>query len=375
MKEIRRLIERISPEMILNMLNFLGYHRNTFNEGNIHFVQFLSVDEEDSVKVPLLRDDVDYEGNILRLLEYLSSKANTSIESMVLRLLNPAYDVLKWRVSDDEADTGKISLLKMSDNIEIIKNVLTASCLDIFSPNLRYHKKVKIKRVNETLEQYKFGQTEYGSFLVNILCPLGDYNYALFDMQEMPLLRRVNLHMMDAYYNIQTAIVGNNKNKVDEEVDAGVYSVNLLDAMSDVYEFALGRDISFRVDWSESVPFEDERKNRNITVDTSCIQTVKEIAEKYRPKEVEEVNQTFVGKVEYLGSEAEVEHRMTIKVKAVVLGNENRPIKINTILDYAQYAHIVQDAFEQGLNVRLFGTYSKSGNMHLLKNATIEIIE
>ena len=149
MKEIRKLIERITPEMLLDMLNFLGFHKNSFNEGNVHFVQYLSVDEVDSVKVPLLRDDVDYEGNIIRLLEYLSARMNTSVESMVLRLLNPAYDVLKWRMSGDEADTGKISLLRMSENIDNIKAVLSASCLDILTPNQRYHKKNKTKNISQ----------------------------------------------------------------------------------------------------------------------------------------------------------------------------------------------------------------------------------
>lgn len=375
MKDIRKLIERITPEMLQNMLNFMGFHKNNFNEGNVHFVQYLSADEVDSVKVPLLRGDVDFEGNIVRLLEYLSARTSTSVESMVLRLLNPAYDVLKWRMSGDEADTGKVSLLRMSENIDNIKAVLSASCLDILTPNQRYHKRNRTKKVSETLDQYKFGQTEYGSFLVNILCPLGNYNYAMFDMQEMPFLRKVNLHVLDAYFDIQTAIAENNSNKVDEDVDAGIYSVNLLDAMSDVYRFTLGRNLSFNIEWSDRVPFEDERKDRNIVVDTNCINTVLEIADKYRPKEDKEMNKSFVGKVEYLGSEAEVDRRMTIAVKAAVFGNDNKPIKISAELDYAQYAQIVQDAFESGLNVRLTGDYCKSGNKHVLRNAEIAIID
>ena len=66
---------------------------------------------------------------------------------------------------------------------------------------------------------------------------------------------------------------------------------------------------------------------------------------------------------------------MTIAVKAVGLGNDNKPIKISAELDYAQYAQIVQDAFESGLNVRLTGDYCKSGNKHVLRNAEIAIID
>jgi hypothetical protein len=65
---------------------------------------------------------------------------------------------------------------------------------------------------------------------------------------------------------------------------------------------------------------------------------------------------------------------MKINIKAVVLGDDNQAVKINAALDYALYAQIVQEAFDEGMNVKLTGEYSKSGNRHLLRNASIEII-
>lgn len=375
MRNITKIIERITPEMLESMLSYLGYHRHVVNGGNRHFVQYLTPDEEDAVIVPLLQEDVDYKRNMRDLLMQVSEFMDSSVEHVITRLVNPAYDILKWRIADEEADTGKISLINMSQNIQNIKQILSAACLDIVSPNQRFHKKTKVKSVNDALSQYKFGQTEYGSFLVNILCPLGDYNFAMFGMEEIPLLRKVNLRLLSAYNDIQGSIVQNNKNKIDEDVDAGVYSVNFLDAMTDVYKFSIGKSLSFKVDWSDRIPFDDERKNQVISVNTACTAVVEEIANKYRPKESEAAIRTFIGKVEYLGSEAEVENRMKINIKAVVLGNDNKAVKINAALDYAQYAQVVQDAFDEGLNVKLTGVYSKSGNRHTLNNASIEIIE
>lgn len=375
MKNISKLIEKVTPEMLENMLQYLGYHRYEFQGMDAHFVQYMTPDNEESVIVPLLPDDVDYKRNLNDLLIQVSEYSKTTIDHFILKIVNPSYDILKWRLSDDETDTGKMSLLGMSENIEGIKKILTASCLDVINPNQNYHKKTKIKKVNEALSQYKFGQTEYGSFMINILCPLGDYNYAMFDMDEIPFLRKVNLHLLDAYYNIQKSILENERNKFDEDVDAGTYSVNFLDAMTEVYNFSWDKRLSFKIEWSESVPFNDDRKDREICVNAECSGVVAEIANKYRPKENEEIDKTLVGKIESLGSEADVADRMTINIKAVVLGDDNKPFRVNAELDYANFSQIVQVAFEEGRNVRLNGSLIKVGTRNILRGASVSIIE
>lgn len=375
MKEYPKVLERISIEMVRNMLSFLGYRVNQGLGHDDHIEQYFTPDRQDAVILPIREADVDFKRNMYELLYSVAAKAGDTVEGLALKLLNPAYDVLKWRISDEEADTGKVSLLSMNENLTLIKDLLSVSCLDIINPQQKFHKKLKVKRVNEALQQYKFGQTEYGSFLINILCPLGDYNYAMFGMQEMPFLRKVNLHLLDAYYDIQTSISDRNQNKVDEDVDAGIYSVNFLDAMTDVYKLSMGKNMSFRVDWSDSVPFEDIRKDRIISINTECAGVVEDIANKYRPREDAAQYRELIGKVEHLGSEAEKENRMTIDVKVVVIGDDNKAMKVNATLDYARYGQIVQDAFEEGLTVKVCGTLYMQGSKKVLRNATIEIIQ
>lgn len=375
MKEYPKVLERISIEMVRNMLSFLGYRVNQGLGHDDHIEQYFTPDRQDAVILPIREADVDFKRNMYELLYSVAAKAGDTVEGLALKLLNPAYDVLKWRISDEEADTGKVSLLSMNKNLTLIKDLLSVSCLDIINPQQKFHKKLKVKRVNEALQQYKFGQTEYGSFLINILCPLGDYNYAMFGMQEMPFLRKVNLHLLDAYYDIQTSISDRNQNKVDEDVDAGIYSVNFLDAMTDVYKLSMGKNMSFCVDWSDSVPFEDIRKDRIISINTECAGVVEDIANKYRPKEDAAQYRELIGKVEYLGSEAEKENRMTIDAKVVVIGDDNKAMKVNATLDYARYGQIVQDAFEEGLTVKVCGTLYMQGSKKVLRNATIEIIQ
>ena len=375
MKEYPKILERISIELVRNMLSFLGYHLNQDLVQDDHIEQYFTPDRKDAVILPLREVDIDFKRNMYELLYSVAINMGDTVEGLALKLLNPAYDVLKWRISDEEADTGKVSLLDMSENLALIKDLLSVCCLDVINPQQKFHKKLKVKRVHEALQQYKFGQTEYGSFLINILCPLGDYNYAMFGMQEMPFLRKVNLHLLDAYYDIQTSITNRDLNKVDEDVDAGIYSVNLLDTMTEVYKLSIGRNMSFKVDWSDSVPFEDVRKDRVISINTECVGVVEEVANKYRPKENTTQYRELIGKVEYLGSEAEKENRMTIDAKVVVIGDDNKAMKVNTTLDYAQYGQIVQDAFEDGLTVKVCGNLYMLGTKKVLRDATIEILQ
>ena len=103
-------------------------------------------------------------------------------------------------------------------------------------------------------------------------------------------------------------------------------------------------------------------KERIISINTECVGVVEEIANKYRPKEDAAQYRELIGKVEYLGSEAEKENRMTIDAKVVVIGDDNKAMKVNTTLDYAQYGQVVQDAFEEGLTVKVCGTLCMQGS-------------
>ena len=255
MKDLHKAIDLISAERILKVVSFLKWEElSTLMNGRVR--QFVSPDDEYTALIPLSNEFSDYYKVITDTLQSIASYENRSLESLINRILNPSYDILKWRIADNYTKEGKIPFFKMTEAIDNIKDILAISCLDTLSPS-KFHAKVYTNDVNDNISNYSFGQTEIGSYILNILCPLGNYHYEIFEPTEenIPLNRKINIKLISSIYNIQEDLNADNKNKFDEEVDQGIYSINFLDSLMSIYEDTKDTEMNIIVDWCKDVKF------------------------------------------------------------------------------------------------------------------------
>lgn len=374
MKDLKRAIELITVEKLEKVLSFLKWRElDVLMNGKVR--QFVSPDDEYVALIPLVKEFSDYYRVVGETLQSIASFENRTIEALVNRILNPSYDIQKWRIANSYTSEGKIPFFSMTDTIEKIKDVLATVCLDTLNPT-RFHKKVYTTEVNKNISEYAFGQTEIGSYILNILCPIGDYQYTIFNPteQDIPLNRKINMRLLSSIDNIQKDLGNSNNNKVDEDVDQGLYSVNFLDSLVDIYDETKDTEMNIIVDWCQDVRFINEVPISSIKLEPIFMEKVNFIADKYRPKKEENIQKPYYGKIDSINANPDIENREYVQIRLVTIGDDNKKVNIQCKLDYNTYYSVVNTAFESGANVKLSGLYRNNGRQKWIENGHLELL-
>lgn len=375
MKDLKKAIDLITVEKLEKVLSFLKWRElDVLMNGRVR--QFVSPDDEYVALIPLVKEFSDYYRVLGETLQSIASFENRAIEALVNRILNPSYDIQKWRIANSYTSDGKIPFFSMTDTIEKIKDVLATTYLDTLNPT-RFHKKVYTMDVNKNISEYSFGQTEIGSYILNILCPLGDYQYTIFNPteQDIPLNRKINMRLLSSINNIQKDLGNSDTNKVDEDVDKGLYSVNFHCSLVDIYDETKDTEMNIIVDWCKDVRFVKEAPVSSIKLEPIFMEKVNFIADKYRPKKEENVQKTYYGKIESITANPEVENREYVQIKIVTIGDDNKKLNIQSRLNYNAFYSIVKTAFDNGSNIKLSGIQKDIGKQKWIDNGVLELLD
>lgn len=375
MKDLKRTIDLITVEKLEKVFSFLKWRElDVLMNGRVR--QFVSPDDEYVALIPLVKEFSDYYRVMGETLQSIASFENRSIEALVNRILNPSYDIQKWRIANNYTSDGKIPFFSMTDTIEKIKDVLATAYLDTLNPT-RFHKKVYTTDVNKNISEYSFGQTEIGSYILNILCPLGNYQYTIFNPteQDIPLNRKINMRLLSSIDNIQKDLKNSNNNKVDEDVDQGLYSINFLDSLVDIYDETKDTEMNIIVDWCKDIGFVNEPPISSIKLEPIFMEKVNFIADKYRPKKEENIKKTYYGKIESITANPKVEDREYVQIKIVTIGDDNKKLNIQSRLNYSTFYSIVKIAFDNGSNIKLSGIQKNIGKQKWIDNGILELLD
>lgn len=334
--------------------------------------QMQSPDGKYTVLLPLVNTFDDNDDVVLRALSVIAKFEETSDINLYNRLTNPSYDFLRWRIAGESTVGGNIPFNSMSANIDFIKDMLGTACLDILSPAV-YHAKVYTKEVNEQLSKYSFGQTEIGSYIMNVLCPLGNYQYQLFDplVEDLPLARRINLNILNNIETVQRSVEDNSQ-ELNDNVESKIISVNFLSSLSEMYEENKDSQITLKADWNGDVPLiGNQDPISKVLLNPNCFERVMQTVETYIPKEEQNVMATFFGKITNIGAEAEIENRTVFDIKVATIGENLRTIYVTATLSYSEYFLLADKAFQEGADIKITGIKTTTAKSTKLKEASI----
>ena len=373
MKSITQLeLNLITTESLEEVFSFLGWKEYPAIRGGM-VRQFVSPDGEHSALIPS-RDLSDYYRILFDSIEEIAAFENKTVEEFINKLLNPSYDILKWRIASNATNKGRIPFFDMTDAIDRIKDLMASVCLDTMFPQ-KYHNMLYTGDVKKHLEKYSFGQTEIGSYIINLLCPLGNYEYALFNPEdELPLNRRINMNLLSSVNEIQDDLSNNNKTKFDEDVDAGRYSVNFLDSLSDMYIQTKDVEMNIIADWNSRINNPTGFNISSVKLIPNYCDEIQTVAEKYRPKKVQNTQKSFYGKISEISANPELEGRDVVRIKIATIGDNEQKINVNASLNYDTYNSIVQEAFNNGLDIRLSGLLTLKGNIRWIENGSLTLL-
>lgn len=358
-------IQYITPNALKNYLEHEGWNMDYALKNGLG-IQYLSPDSKMGVILPIKVDISDYYTSVLNVIDSLATYYDCPASSLIVKLSSPLSDILKWRIHNIKTRYGTLPLEQASVLIEAIKTFISTSIRDVKNPEKR-HKRV----TNNVIDDYCLGQSERGSYVLNILCPLSSMDLELF---EAPIARQANEHLLKNLFSIQHDLSQNNSGKVEENIYNGVYSSNFVDAIARISE-AIDKisDINLSVDWCRELPLNrDLRIPSETIIEVKYTDTIRTIADKFTKEEIEE--QRFVGKVCELKAAPDIGLRENGFVKITSLDEDQKICKINIKLNKEDLQKATE-AFESGLNIITTGKLIKGGRDKTLEATSFEILK
>lgn len=210
-------------------------------------------------------------------------------------------DVLTLRIhADNQGYTLPLGFV--STLIQSTEKLLQSAACSVLNPT-HHHRKLYRKEASKLIEKARFQQTERGSFILKVACPLPTDWDDLVE-PEQPFDRKVTLRLQQSVSQLANAI---KTDKLTELIDTlskearPLISSNLCDALVQMQDEEIQNSLDVGVHWSAlyAVP------SNVVGLNTACLQPdyfqrIGEVGRALRPRELE-LEETYVGTVERLG--------------------------------------------------------------------------
>ncbi|MBR4752085.1 MAG: hypothetical protein IK077_10015 [Thermoguttaceae bacterium] len=293
---------------------------------------------------------------------------NQTEEEALFRLLHPDVDRVRCRLISPELESGTTPLYVIQDFVAGVVDALKAAVLDVAKPEL-WHKRLRSAEIDKMMKQAKFGQTERGSFILNLFVPLEDADEAnKFEGTSSRLWRRGIVHLTTALSEAVDAIEsGAPENFEQKNKENPQTSANLLEAIDAA---AIGEDaaLEFSVDWAPVLRVPESTPS-TVTVQKSYAPQFKEWARSFRPAEKDKEKARFVATVRELkGAQRDDDGRPYGDVVLWIFNQEeDRNFEAKTSLNTEQY-DVALDAHKRNYCVSFDGVCVWNGNKATLDN-------
>jgi len=230
----KKLIEEINPKALSGYLESKGW----IKDGNVLEHAFIWHREEPEsydfeVIQPLSIDIKAYKQRIYDALNALSEYEERSLQIIAVDITNFYSDLVKVRVVHDDVEGGSIPIDDGVLLVEKARDLLLASTLSTFKKK-RHFSGQRSKDVKDYLNQLRLGQTEVGSFIVNLIAPIQFYDSSQVDEENVSLTRSVTNNLSRSLQALSKSIELYEKSTdifdFEEVIEKGV-SANLCDAL------------------------------------------------------------------------------------------------------------------------------------------------
>ena len=253
-----------------------------------------------------------------------------TIDDVLAALQYADVDRMRCRLVSDKVENGAAPLGAIETFIKNVVNTFRAALKDVVQPE-PYHKRLSSSEIDEMLKSASFGQTERGSFVVNIYMPLGSEDFPnLFRKSLEHLMRSLNRAVLSSGGSDAHRFIQENQNSDD------MISANLLTAIENA-RIDDNADLEFSAEWSPKLrPVENVPDRVYIAKNHSAC--FKRWAMALAPQKNTSTSREFVGTVSKLnGAEFDAQNRRCGEVE-ITLFQDEKNLRVRTQLDADDYA-------------------------------------
>jgi len=237
------------------------------------------------LQIPMDRDDDTTEA-ILEVAERLAKADNRTIESVIEDLASSNSDVLRYRIVSDDSKGGSISLEGASDLLSGAKQMISAAACSVVNP-VTHHPRTDRIDARQLIQHARMGQTEIGSFVLKILCPLDSAKDSPLLSETQPFTRLVTTLLMRATSNLINGIeqgtidsILETQSRVPERPEI---TSNLCKGLMDIRGESNSGEIELSIQWASSMLLPQPQVPSIIRIPMDYFPEIEKVHRKLRP--------------------------------------------------------------------------------------------
>ena len=339
-----------------------GWNREESLGGDTADIYILAEDEREAAIVPASEHYGDYGTRIYQIAEQVGRVEGRRMLAVLMDLALAESDLVRVRLPNADDDNA-VSLADGAAALDETKGLLLAAACSADRPQ-RMYRAGRNRRAAEYLRKVRLGQTEPGSFVINILSPVPpSLQNTLFP--EEPFERRVARKLVSGLQASRRATDRVNRGATgigdfEERVDDGV-SANLCRSVARLTEVGGGLEVA--VSWAMTRPDGSEAPERVAVRFRPPDAPVLDEAARVLAHRQERTDEEIQGYVSRLARD-QTDPQGTATIKAFVDG---RLTSVKAVFDPTDYSEITR-AHDDRLSVSLEGDLQREGQRWRLRN-------
>jgi hypothetical protein len=354
------LLARLDPVQVKEYARATGWVRETrINNGRIAVFAHPQSDL-DQIIVPLNRNSSDFARVMGDVVAILAEKERRPAQEVLNDLLLPPADVLRFNESGPVADGGDVPL---DHGIGLLvgarKQLLAAACSEL-RPQ-RYHPRMSLAEAEQFLQQCRLGQTERGSFIVTVACPLHAVSGSENLYDKAPFTRRVTALLMRSLHRLSLALDADELDPLlNPTPEEPVISANLCEGLLDMTPEGDGSVLTVSASWARTLPPPAAVPLPGVVrLRRETFGRIEALAERLRPAHTPQ-RQMLFGFVDTLNGRPNADNQMEGQVILRLVDPESEIIRARTDLNVTDY-HTAWQAHGQNLPITLQGIVRRIG--------------
>lgn len=300
----------------------------------------------------------DYADSVHSVLEKLSTISGQTLSSIPDRIRCVRDDVVRLRVFSDGNDTT-LPLSFASTLVDSTAKLLKAAACTVLRPRT-HHPRLTLTEAAQFVDRARFGQTEGGSYVLQIACPLNamEVQGSLNLGEETPFVRQVTLTLQRALSQLALAVETDRLVQLVDDLRASsapLVSSNLCEALAGMHDDLVDNSLDVGFEWSLMKALPASFQPRSVRLQRDYFSRIEEVRRELRSIEANEA-ETYIGTVERLEGEMSDDGRRSgTVVLALLLPDEGEIVRARTVLNAADYAEADRAHMTNGAYVRVIG--------------------
>ena len=279
---------------------------------------------------------------VQKLAEFERRPAREVLEHLLL----PPADLLRFREVSPDAEAGNLPFDHAVRMINGTRRLLLSAAHSVLVPQA-YHPRLSRSEAEEFISRCRMGQTERGSFVINVACPL-ELQVALPGMEAEPFARQVTLLLMQSLAALTRAA---ETTKADELLDPDRtpgMSANLCESLLLLRPTGDRANLTVSASWSRALLPRGRESSLQVQLQQEAFEVAEVLAPRLRTAP-EPHPSRFFGFVDALrGQPSPHDTRPSGEVDFTLFDDEQGEIRARGILNADDYviaaeAHLASD--------------------------------